>query len=229
MVSEKKNNFVHDALPQDIYDAFNNFIFSKDQKLFAKLASKIQFCEATKYIPGDIVELGVFKGSGLLTFLKANKLLSSNTKKVYGFDMFDNEKLVKNISTSDDNVMSDLFTKRKFNPRGYEETLKEIINKAGFNNYSLIVGDVFETLPNFLSRNPGFRASIINFDLDTYEPTKFCLNKLWGRLVNGGIMIFDEYGINEWTESAAVDEFINEHNLKIKSTPYPCPTAYLTK
>ena len=24
-------------------------------------------------------------------------------------------------------------------------------------------------------------------------------------------MIFDEYGINEWTESAAVDEFINEH------------------
>ena len=97
MVTEEKNNFVHDALPQDIYDAFNNFIFSKDQKLFAKLASKIQFCEATKNVPGDIVELGVFKGSGLITFLKANKLLSSNTKKVYGFDMFDNEKLVKNI------------------------------------------------------------------------------------------------------------------------------------
>lgn len=229
MSIKEKNSFVHDSLPQSVYDSFNDFIFSSDYKLFAKLASKLKFCELTKNIPGDIVELGVFKGSGLLTFLKANKLLSVNYKKVYGFDIFDDEKLLKDISTSDNQLMSDLFNKRNFDPKGYPDILKQIIVNAGFDNFSIVVGNVFETVPIFLEKNPGFRASIINFDLDTSEPTKFCLNYFWKRLVKGGVMIFDEYGVNEWTESDAVDEFIYENNLQIISTNYPFPTAYLVK
>ena len=93
----------------------------------------------------------------------------------------------------------------------------------------MIVGNVFETIPVFLKNNPGFRASIINFDLDTYEPTIFCLNQLWDRLVPGGIMIFDEYGVNEWTESDAVDAFIQTKSLSLNSTPYFAPSAYIVK
>ena len=47
--------------------------------------------------------------------------------------------------------------------------------------------------------------------------------------MKGGILIFDQYCTNEWTESDAVDEFIKEKNLNLKSTPFPCPTAYLIK
>ena len=229
MSQKETNSFIHDSLPQSVYDSFNEFIFSKDYKLFAKLASKLRFCELTKDIPGDIVELGVFKGSGLVSFLKANRLISTNFKKVYGFDIFDDEKLVQNISTNDGSLMSELFKKRNFDPKGYADLLREVIKNAGFNNFSIIVGSVFDTVPIFLNENPGFRASIINFDLDTSEPTKFCLNYFWDRLVKGGVMIFDEYAVNEWTESNAVDEFINERNLKLKSTCYPFPSAYLLK
>lgn len=229
MSTQEKNLFVHDSLPQSVYDSFNEFIFSSDYKLFAKLASKLKFCELTKNVPGDIVELGVFKGSGLMTFLKANRLINSSHKKIYGFDIFDDKKLVSNISTIDGKLMSDLFNKREFDPKGYADILRQIITIAGYHNFALIVGSVFDTVPNFIDKNPGFRASIINFDLDTSEPTKFCLDHFWERLVKGGIMIFDEYGVNEWTESNAVDEFINEKSLELKSTPYPFPTAYLVK
>ena len=87
-------NFIHDPLPQAIYDHFNSFIYSSDRKLFSKLASKLKFCELTSGVPGDIVELGVFKGSGLMAWLKANELTSVNQKSVYGFDIFDHEDTV---------------------------------------------------------------------------------------------------------------------------------------
>lgn len=221
--------FIHDTLPQSIYDSFNDFIFSQDRKLFGKLASKIFFTDITKYVPGNIIELGVFKGSGILAWLKANELHSVNSKNVYGFDIFNQVKLVEGIGTQDANLMASLFKDRNFESNGYESVLINIAENAGFNNLRLVVGNVFDTLPIFLEKNPGFRASIINFDLDTYEPTIFCLNQLYDRLVIGGVLIFDEYNINEWTESQAVDEFISQKKLKLISTAYSSPSAYIVK
>jgi hypothetical protein len=43
------------------------------------------------------------------------------------------------------------------------------------------------------------------------------------------VFIFDEYGINEWTESDAVDRFITEGNLQLKSTSLFSPSAYIVK
>jgi len=225
----RSKNFIHDTIPQSIYDGFNSFIYSQDRKLFSKLASKLKFCELTSGIPGDIVELGVFKGSGVMAWLKANQLTSVNQKKVYGFDIFNHELLVDSIGTIDSVLMRELFEERNFNPTGFDEFLTHIATSAGFDNFELVVGNVFDTMPAFLKSNPGFRASIINFDLDTSEPTSFCLEQLWDRLVTGGIMLFDEYAINEWTESNAVDEFIKKKSIQLHSTPYFAPTAYLIK
>ena len=41
----------------------------------------------TAEVPGDVVELGVFKGSGVAAWLKLNGISSSNNKKVFGFDL----------------------------------------------------------------------------------------------------------------------------------------------
>tara|TARA_Y200000002_G_scaffold381357_1_gene395203 strand:+ start:368 stop:1042 length:675 start_codon:yes stop_codon:yes gene_type:complete len=222
-------SFVHDDQPQKIYDSFNEFIFSSDRKLFAKLASKLYFTEITKSIPGSIVELGVFKGSGLVAWLKALELNSTNHKNVYGFDFFDDESLVKSINSTDKELMKSLFKDRGFDPKDYEVYLEKIINNAGFNNFNFLKGDVKDTIPRFLKENPGFRASIINFDLDLEDPTEFCLEMLWPRVCRGGVLIFDEYAINEWTESNAVDNFCKKNNLILSSTPYFAPSAFLIK
>lgn len=223
------NGFIHDSQDQNFYDSFNNFIFSNDIKVFNKLISKYLFLDKTEKIPGDIVELGVFKGSGMVTWLKMLKSKSINNKKCIGFDIFDKSELIKNINTNDDILMNSLFEDRGFNPKGYGDILSKLITSAGYINYEIVTGNVFETIPIYIEKNPGFRASIINFDLDTEEPTYFCLSQLYDRIVPGGIMIFDEYGINEWTESAAVDKFIYERGLILQRTNFDSPSAFIIK
>lgn len=220
--------FVHDQSPQEFFDAFNLFIMSSDNKVFNKLMSKHFFLEMTKGVPGDVLELGVFRGSGVFSWLKMLDYLNVN-KRVYGFDIFDSELLLSGIGTKDRDVMASLFQERGFSPVGYQDVLVSKLVESGFSNFELVAGDVFDTIPDFLERNPGFRASLINFDMDTEEPTYFALDKLWGRLVVGGVLVFDEYAINEWTESDAVDRFISEKNLQLLSTNLFSPSAYLIK
>ena len=89
--------------------------------------------------------------------------------------------------------------------------------------------NVVETLARFLATNPGFRAAIVNFDLNRNELTLFALEAFRPRLVTGGVFVFDEYGINEWTESDGVDLLAQENGLKIYRTNYFAPSAYIQK
>ena len=68
-------------------------------------------------------------------------------------------------------------------------------------------------------------------DLDIDKPTYASLNMLYDRIVRGGIIVFDEYACEKWTESNAVDRFLNEHpNLNIKTLLWGrTPTAYIIK
>ena len=58
------NNTANIKSNQNVYDSFNGFIFSSDRNVFNKLYSRMKFYEMTKHLMGDIVECGVFKGSG---------------------------------------------------------------------------------------------------------------------------------------------------------------------
>ncbi len=222
------NSFIHDESPQEFFDAFNFFVMASDKKVFNKLISKHFFLEITKSVPGDVMELGVFRGSGMFSWIKMLNYFGIN-RRVYGFDIFDSDLLISGIETQDRNVMSNLFQDRGFNPSGYQTVLEAKLKDSGFYNFDLITGDIFDTIPEFLGKNPGFRAAVINFDMDTDEPTYFALEKLWDRLVVGGVMVFDEYAINEWTESDAVDRFIRERNLQIRATHLSSPSAYIVK
>jgi hypothetical protein len=71
---------------QSLFDSFNSFILSEDRRVFSKLISRALLYNEVKDIPGDIVECGVFKGTGLYTFLKLKGLYNTNSsKKVVGF------------------------------------------------------------------------------------------------------------------------------------------------
>ena len=95
---------------QQIYDNFNNFIFSKDRKLFNKLCSRIKFYEMTKELHGDIIECGVFRGSGLFTWLKLLDMHEPHSiKKVIGFDFFDSSFVKKLPEGIDKQTMKQVF------------------------------------------------------------------------------------------------------------------------
>lgn len=190
-------------------------------------------------VPGDIAELGVYRGLGLMTW--ANMLeaycIGDRTKIVYGFD---NWKGFVKLNKADGNKVESI---QKiiggFSPEKYYEQLKDAIAIFDQDRFipvkarvKLIEGNIEETIPKFVEENPGVRFSLIHFDCDLYKPTKIALESLWDRLTRGGVLILDEYALVEWAgETQAVDEFFaNKPEVKIKTFPWTnSPAGYYIK
>lgn len=228
--SNKKN------MPTDeIYQYFNNFIFSNDIKVLGKLLYRFQFFEQIKDLPGDIVEIGVFKGSGIATFSKFVEIFCPNSnKKIIGFDIFDpklSEQILTKDSEQDKLTMTVVLNKVNQDELSIDAVNKRLDNMHIDKKYILIKGDVEETLPEFINKNPGFRAALIYIDVDIERPTYCALKYLWDRLLPGGIILFDEFEYHKFSESCGVDKFIKEYhlNVELKSTNWLAPTAYIIK
>lgn len=219
---------------QSIYDNFNNFIFSKDRNVFNKMYSRFQFYEMTKHLHGDIIECGVFKGSGLLTWLKLLNIHEPHSiKKVVGFDFFDPGFVDDMPDGVDKQTMKQVFDRVKdldLNDVSQEGIKNKILN-AGFNSdkFELIKGDITLTSKEYVSKRPGMRISVLYLDMDLYEPTYQALRILWNNVVSGGVVVFDEYAYHSWSESDAADQFVKENNLKLIKTNIKTPTAYIIK
>lgn len=225
--NNKKNN-----PDQATYDAFNAFIFADDIKVLGKLLHRHKFYEQVAHLPGDIVELGVFKGSGVATFAKFIEIFQPNSnKKVIGFDLFDaNNDIVDKYKNGEQ--MQRVYN-RVQNSELSLNTITEHLQgmKIDESKYILVQGDVAVTTKSFIQENPGFRIALLYLDLDLDEPCYHALNNMWERILPGGIVVFDEYEYHKFDESNGVDRFLREQKLdyEIISTNWFAPTAYLLK
>jgi predicted O-methyltransferase YrrM len=141
---------------------------------------------------GLIAEFGVFEGNSVNLIARLVK------SPVYGFDSF--------VGLHED-------------WHGYS-LLKGAFDRGGVlpqveRNVTLFKGWFHETLPVFLGKNSG-PFSFIHIDSDTYEAAKTVLDNVIGRLVEGTIIVFDEYiGYRGWRigEYKAWQECVAEHRL----------------
>jgi len=218
---------------QSLFDCFNGFILSKDTKVFGKLLARTLLANDVKDIPGDIVECGVFKGTGLFSFLKLKKFLCPNSsKKVIGFDFFDSKKLISSLSGQDREAMSTLFEGREYeHDNSFYEQFKQMIIDSGFeeHDFELVKGDISKTVADYVASRPGLKISLLYMDLDLEKPTYDALDALWDRVSHGGIVVFDEYAFHQWSEAQGVDRFFQDKDVEIVSLNYICPTAYVRK
>ena len=138
------------------------------------------------------LEFGVYVGTSINFF-------SKYVKKIYGFDSFEGlkEDWVGMVQTAG------TFNLNKKIPK---------LNK----NVVPIVGWVQDTLDKFLeTENP--KINFIHLDMDTYETTKFVLEKIKPYLIKNSIIIFDElYNYSGWEvgEYKALKETFNEDEYK---------------
>ena len=79
----------------------------------------------------------------------------------------------------------------------------------------MIKGNITKTLPKFLKENSNKKFSLINLDVDVYEPTKVILENIYDKLSNNGIIIFDDYNSVKG-ETDAVNDFFKSRGLKLK-------------
>jgi hypothetical protein len=218
---------------QKIYDGFNDFMLSSDLKVFGKMLARTLLFDKVKNVPGDVLEFGVFKGTGLMTFLKLKRYFCPNSmKKVIGFDFFQTNGLLNSLSSQDKEAMSTLFKERGF---AHEESFKEYLNESilsfGFepHEFELVKGDVSQMAKEYIKTRPGLKISLLYLDLDLAKPTYDVLCAMWDRVSKGGIVVFDEYAYHKWSESQGVDQFFEDKEIQIISLNYMAPTACVVK
>lgn len=73
-----------------------------------------------------------------------------------------------------------------------------------------VQGKVEQTLPQTVPES----IALLRLDTDWYESTKCELEYLFPRLVDGGILIIDDYGHWEGCRRA-VDEYLQQHQLNL--------------
>jgi hypothetical protein len=223
----------------DPLDAVKIFPVLVRRQWLKRFLAHAELFKLTLEVPGDIAELGVFRGAGLFTWanLLESFCIGDRTKVVYGFD---NWRGFTHLAQEDGTQLPEIEkVEGGFSPDRFLEELKDAIALFDSDRFipwkariQLVEGDIEQSVPAFTAANPGIRFSLIHFDCDMYGPTKAALRELWPLLSRGGLMLFDEYSIPDWPgETRAVDEFLaDKPGVTLKTLAWNnVPAAYLIK
>ncbi|CEO34743.1 CalS11 [[Clostridium] sordellii] len=192
------------------WDYENGFYLTSPVNRMGKQLAQYELYKKIVNIPGEILEFGVYKGASIIRFATYRELLENTYyRKIIGFDIFGEFPKTDN---DDDNKFIQRFEEQGGNGIS-KEALEDFIKNKNINNIELIKGNVFDTLDEFLEKNKQIKISLLHLDLDVYKPTKFILEKLYERMVPGGIIVFDDYGTVKGATDA-IDEFLKEKNKK---------------
>lgn len=209
------------------WDYENGFYWFSHPTRMGKALAQYEIYKLIVNIPGDIFELGVYKGASLIRLATYRRILENDySRKIIGFDMFG--KFPHSTSnTAADNEFIESF--ENAGGSGIKQSkLKAILERKKLANIELIEGNVFNTLDNYLIQFPQTRISFLHLDLDVFAPTEYALNLLYDRVVTGGVIVFDDYNSVEG-ETLAVDNFIKLNNLKLVKNSFYSVPAYLVK
>lgn len=214
------------TIQKSSFDFYDEFLAKTAVDRLQKILSRYEMLKMTTEIPGDIVECGVFKGSGIYTLAKLLRLLMQNQgKKIIGFDFFEAPRSVR-LRDKQDKKCLDCHAARLSS----RETILKNLRNLELPAAELIVGDVAKTTKKYCEKNLGFRISFLYLDVDNYEGTLAVLRNLFPRVTRGGLIVFDEYAKEGYGESDAVEDYFKKLPVKIRALPIAnTPSAYIVK
>jgi len=190
----------------------------ESDKAFAGVMGKIDFTPVTiprcyflhqaalhtASLPGDIAEVGVYRGGTARILTETS---APNQKTVHLFDTFEGMPEV--------DVQKDRHLQGDFADTSVESVKKQLGN---FSNYKMYKGIFPDTASPVIDKH----FSLVHIDVDIYKSVMDCSDFFYPRLVDAGLMVFDDYG-SETCPGAkmAVDEFFSDK----PETPLYLPTG----
>lgn len=214
------------------WDLYNQFALWGELDRFTKLLARYELFNQIVDKPGDIVEGGVLKGAGVLFWAKLIEIFNPmSRRKVIGFDTF--EGYTGQTSKQHDHVTAEAFSKEQIKDMEAisVETIRQIAREQSLEHrIELVKGDASQTVEEYVEVHPGFRIALLNLDFVLYDPTLAAMKHLYPRVVTGGVITLDEYGVPGLGESEAVDEVLGSEKVEMFSLPWAkSPTAYFLK
>lgn len=153
-------------------------------------------------VKGSVVECGVFKGFGVMSWAKLSAMLEPEnlTRRIYAFDTFAG---FPSVHEKDKTKVADVTT-GGLQADSYDE-LQALITEYDKDRFlghvdkvHLIRGDVVETIPAFIKSHPHLVVSLLFLDMDLFEPTKAALKHFVPRMPKGALLVFDELDNPMW-------------------------------
>lgn len=196
----------------EILRSVKNYTMTSPERVFAVL-------EATRYVinkklPGSIVECGVWRGGTMMAIAQLLQLYIHFDKDLYLFDTFEGMPAPGDSDTDfRGRKAKSMFLAKKRTDNSSDwcyaslSEVKENLESTGYpvGKIHYIAGKVEDTIPD---QAPD-EISILRLDTDWYESTRHELIHLYPRLVNGGVLIIDDYGHWEGARKAVDEYFVN--------------------
>lgn len=204
----------------------NGFYLSCDNSRIGKLIAHYELFRMSENVPGAIVECGVFRGASLMRFAAFRDLFGQSGKRILGFDTFG---AFPETEFEDDKRVRANFVGETGDGHSIpREQLEAALRHKQVGNYELCQGNITETVPRYVERNPELTISLLNLDVDIYEPSVTVLESLYPRISKNGILILDDY--NSFPgETQAVNEYFEGRDAEIRRFPYSRTPYYIKK
>lgn len=178
-------------------------------------------------IEGDIVETGVFKGANLVLINNFLNQFNLN-KKIYAYDTYEGQPEPSNLDfdykgTSMIEKFSHLKKKNINSVYCSLENVKNNIKKYSDNDLKKIVfikGKVENTLND--ENNIPSQISLLRLDTDFHDSIKKSLEILYPRLIEGGVLIIDDYGHFQGARTAVDNFFKDKKKIWMHRVDYTC-------
>ena len=182
-------------------------------------------------VKGSIVECGVYRGFGLMSWAKLSTILEPEnlTRRVYGFDTFEGFPAV----SQQDAGRQAAPTRGDLHADSYDE-LEKLIKEYDADRFlghlpkvELVRGDIAQTVPAFLAAHPHLVVSLLFLDCDLYESTKVALEHFLSRMPKGAVLAFDELDNPQWPgETVAAMEAVGLRALRLQRLEWDPYIAY---
>jgi O-methyltransferase len=165
--------------------------------------------DRVKYLEGDYVECGVYKGSGAMALINYVGL-SQLPKKFYLLDTF--------RGLPEEYVSEEETDMLKLNKIQYTEDIYDSV-KERFRPYSNVViirGAIPDTLPQLAAQ----KACFLHLDMNYADAEIAAAEYLWDKLVPGASVVLDDYGfLTHYVQKRDFDAFAARKGVPILSLP----------
>ncbi|ARJ65208.1 hypothetical protein WV31_05830 [Magnetospirillum sp. ME-1] len=169
-------------------------------------------------IEGDIVECGVWQGGSMLMAALALRNFGDESRQLWLYDTFAGMPMPSEIDKRWDGIPTIpmyLYHRSEGRSWGMGGTVDHVRSVVGMSHYPsdklvFVEGMVEETIPGTAPD----KISLLRLDTDLYQSTYHELVHLYPRLVPGGVLIIDDYGMYQGAK-AAVDQYFSENSLPV--------------
>lgn len=207
------------------------------------LYQQVVYCEK-RNLPGAFVECGVWKGGAVGLMALANLASSERRRHIYLFDAFDDicepdaavdgvkalkaaSAFISDTSKPTGKLLPLSGFYKPFGGPGSIQDCKLLLEQSlryPAESLHYCKGWFQDTIPREFSSIGDI--AILRLDGDWYASTKVCLDYLFDLVVDGGIVIFDDYGTFSGCRMA-VDEFLKSKGETYFLSTIDCDARYL--